>query len=83
VFAELLPLLLSALAFSVATTEVASSGTDLEPCTNGAPSASGIFPTQAMEERFNAYLPGSVKAGRPGSRFEAGADRSSATHPPR
>jgi hypothetical protein len=35
---------------------VAGTSLDLEPAINGAVSATGLFPSQAMEEEFAAYL---------------------------
>ena len=38
-----------------------SSHLDLEPCINGGVSASGRFPTQAMEDQFHAYVDAGLK----------------------
>ena len=55
--------LLSSLSIAglLATAPLASSAADqanldLEPCINGGVSASGLFPTQAMEEQFIKYV---------------------------
>lgn len=49
-----------ALAGSLATSSAVFAGfsfvRDLEPAINGEVSASGLFPTQAMEDQFNAYV---------------------------
>ena len=81
--ANYLPLLLSGLAFSVPAAEATRSERDLEPCINGAVSASGTFPTQAMEEQVNAYLARSGKSGRPYYLFQVAADKLSAAYPQR
>jgi hypothetical protein len=39
-----------------ATVAAVSSPNDLEPAINGQVSASGLFPTQEMEDQFNDYL---------------------------
>jgi hypothetical protein len=60
------PLLLSVLASSgSAAEEITASEQNLEPCINGAVSATGMFPTQATEEQVNAHLAWSAKTGLP------------------
>lgn len=53
---KVLPLVFSLLAFSVFADEPNDAGASLEPCINGSVSANGLFPTQAIEEEFTAYL---------------------------
>jgi hypothetical protein len=76
-----LPVLLSVLAFSVSAAEVTASGASLEPCINGAVSASGAFPTQAMEEQVNGDLARSEQKSRPHQLVRVAADRSSTASP--
>jgi hypothetical protein len=80
-FPSYLPLLLSGLAFSVSAADNTTAELDLEPCVNGAVSARGTFPTQAMEEQVNAYLAWSEKTGRPYYLFQVAADKLSAVYP--
>jgi hypothetical protein len=54
---------------------------DLEPAINGAVSASGTFPSQAMEDQIAAYLAWSDKTGRPYYLFQVAGDRLSAAYP--
>lgn len=63
---KFLPMIFSLLAFNLMAAEmpVADAHT-LEPCINGQVSASGTFPTQAMEEQIDAYLRWSNRTGQP------------------
>jgi hypothetical protein len=47
---------LAAALLVASTTGAFASDLSLEPCINGDVSASGNFPSQAMEEQFHAYL---------------------------
>jgi hypothetical protein len=58
-------------------------GVDLEPCINGEVSASGTFPSQAMEDQIGAYLDWSARTGRPFYLFQVGGDRLTAAYPQR
>jgi hypothetical protein len=51
-----LPALFSLLAFAVSAGEQPNVDLTVEPCINGEVSASGLFPTHAMEDAFAAYL---------------------------
>jgi hypothetical protein len=81
-FAHFLPLLFSVFAFSVSAADTGSVEPDLslEPCINGAVSASGTFPTQAMEEQVNAYLAWSNQTGRPYYLFQVAGQRLSSAY---
>lgn len=52
----MLPLTLALLAFSARAEPGLTSANALEPCINGEVSRSGMFPSQAMEDAFAAYL---------------------------
>ena len=52
----MLPLTLALLAFSVRAESSMASSHALEPCINGEVSASGLFPSQAMEDELASYL---------------------------
>lgn len=60
-----LPLAFSLLAFAVAAEESAPADLSLEPCINGGVSASGTYPTQAMEDQIDAYLAWASMTGQP------------------
>jgi hypothetical protein len=62
---KFLPLTFSLLAFLVSAGELPKTDLDLEPCINGAVSASGTYPSQAMEDQIQAYLAWSTETGRP------------------
>ena len=47
---------LAVVLFVASTTGAFASDLSLEPCINGDVSASGNFPSQAMEEQFQAFL---------------------------
>jgi hypothetical protein len=51
-----LPLALALAAFSVGAAPDPDLSIELEPCIRGDVSASGLFPTQAMEDAFESYL---------------------------
>lgn len=53
---KMLPLVFSLLASSIYAGESNDPGASLEPSINGSVSATGLFPTQEMEEEFAAYL---------------------------
>jgi hypothetical protein len=78
-----LPLLFGILAFSASAAESPVADGDLEPCINGAVSASGAFPTQAMEEQINAYVAWSAKTGHPYYLFRVAGERSPTAYPQR
>jgi len=80
-FMQYLPLLSSVLAFSVSAVEASTMDPLLEPCINGGVSASGTFPTRAMEEQVNAYLAWSNKTGSPYYLFRVAGDRLTSAYP--
>ena len=80
-YGSFLPLLLTMLAFSATAAEPADPALELEPCINGAVSASGAFPTQAMEEQINAYIAWSAGTGQPYYLFQAARDKLTAAYP--
>ena len=51
-----LPLALALVAFNVGAAPDPDSSIESEPCIRGDLSASGLFPTQAMEDAFESYL---------------------------
>jgi hypothetical protein len=51
-----LPLALALAAFNVGAAPDPDSSIESEPCIRGDLSASGLFPTQAMEDAFESYL---------------------------
>lgn len=74
-----LSLVFGLLAFSVSAADQPPIDLDLEPCVNGAVSASGAFPTQAMEEQVDAFVTWSAKTGRFYYLFEVAGNRLSKT----
>ena len=52
----ILPLMLGLFALPVSAGEPQGGPLSLEPCINGSVSRSGLFPSQAMEDEFAAYL---------------------------
>lgn len=56
---------------------------DLEPCINGAVSASGTFPNQAMERQIGAYLDWAAMTGQPFYLFRVAGDRLTPAFPQR
>jgi hypothetical protein len=80
VFPNYLPLVFSLLAFSVSASDQPAVDLDLEPCVNGEISASGTFPTQAMEEQVDAFVSWSAETGRFYYLFEVAGNKLSETH---
>jgi hypothetical protein len=80
---KLLPLAFSLLTYSVSATEPPADDYSLEPCINGAVSASGAFPTQAMEDQIRAYVAWSGKMGQPYYLFRVADQRFATAYPER
>lgn len=55
-FRTTISILFPALLLGFSHAQAAGDDSLLEPCINGSVSASGYFPSQAMEDQFNAYL---------------------------
>ena len=77
------PLAFSLLAFSVSATELPAADDSLEPCINGGVSATGAFPTQAMEDQIRAYAAWSSELGQPYYLFRVTAHQVAASYPER
>jgi hypothetical protein len=82
-FMKFLPMAFSLLAYSVSATELPSGDHSLEPCINGAVSASGAFPTQAMEDQIMAYVAWSGTIGQPYYLFRVTGQQFAAAYPER
>ena len=72
---KFLPLTFSLLTVFVSAGELPKTDLDLEPCINGAVSASGTFPSQIMEDQIQAYLVWGTKTGRPFYLLQVTGDR--------
>jgi hypothetical protein len=80
---SLLPLAFSVLAYSVSAAEPPATDYSLEPCINGAVSATGAFPTQDMEDQIEAYVAWSSKMGQPYYLFRVMDDQFATAYPER
>jgi hypothetical protein len=78
---KLVPVALGLLAFSSFGRELPVDDHSLEPCINGAVSASGVFPTQVMEDQIAAYAAWSGRIGQPYYLFRVTAHQFVAAYP--
>jgi hypothetical protein len=73
---KFLPMIFSLFAFNLMAGETPLADAHaLEPCINGEVSASGTFPSQAMEEQIDAYMRWSNLTGQPYYLFTVANDR--------
>ncbi|MGD8274965.1 MAG: hypothetical protein PVJ30_03335 [Thiohalocapsa sp.] len=79
----ILPLVLGLTAFSISAAEAPPVDRSLEPCMNGGVSASGAFPTQAMEDEIKAYAAWSGSIGQPYYLFQVAGEAFAAAYPER
>ena len=75
-----LPLIFSLFASAVSAEAQPTVNLDLEPCFNGEVSATGAFPTQAMEEQVDAFVNWTAETGRFYYLFEVAGAKLSETH---